>query len=172
MKTAVYLTAIVACLTLFAQETPRPASGGLAERFKQLDRNGDGKLTVEELGSEWLRKRDTNGDGNATLEEAPGSFGSPTQAPAAAPRPDFSGDWGVSSLTKPSLEVCLSAGSAEEATKFFAEGIGLLTRGEPRSGASGAALRMLLFSAGTSTVKVRVYQQPPAKLPQLTKDAP
>jgi hypothetical protein len=42
MKTAVCLSATVACLTLFPQETPRPASGGLAERFKQLDRNGEG----------------------------------------------------------------------------------------------------------------------------------
>jgi hypothetical protein len=42
MKTAVCLTAIVAYLTLFAQETLRTASGGLAERFKQLDRNGEG----------------------------------------------------------------------------------------------------------------------------------
>ena len=54
---------------------------------------------------------------------------------------------------------------AEQATKFFAEGIGLVARGEPRGGAAGAAMRMLLFSAGSSNVKVRVYPQPPAKLP-------
>ena len=304
--TIISLSAILACLTLSAQETQPAAGGGLADRFKQLDRNGDGKLTVEELGAEWLRKLDTNGDGTATLEEATGSFGSSAQAPAAVAQPDFSGNWAldakastgpaqmlafeakakyritqdgkllsfhrsdsnltvnypldgtegtaefrsaasrkasvsgrwlpdgktlelktvfqaedgspsafsiteqmvlspdkrtitlrrsttggrqiqdqtlvyrrveadvppaqpsvtrdaassetvVSSLTKPSLEVCLSAGSAEQATKFFAEGIGLVARGEPRSGASGAALRMLLFSAGSSTVKVRVY---------------
>jgi catechol 2,3-dioxygenase-like lactoylglutathione lyase family enzyme len=71
----------------------------------------------------------------------------------------------VSSLTKPSLEVCLNTVDAEQATKFFAEGLGLSARGEPRGGASGVAMRMLLFTAGQSTVKVRVYQQPPAKLP-------
>ncbi|MFZ5830302.1 MAG: VOC family protein, partial [Planctomycetota bacterium] len=71
----------------------------------------------------------------------------------------------VFSLAKPSLEVCLIASSADEATRFFAQGLGLAARGEPRSGTGGVALRMLLFTAGNSTVKVRVYAQPPAKLP-------
>lgn len=71
----------------------------------------------------------------------------------------------VSSLTKPSLEICLNASDAEQATKFFAEGLGLTARGEPRSGASGVAMRMLLFTAGQSTIKVRVYQQQPARIP-------
>jgi hypothetical protein len=58
MKTAVCLSAIVACLTLFAQETPRPASGGLPERFKQLDRNGEGN----EIGkSSWYLVRYADG---------------------------------------------------------------------------------------------------------------
>lgn len=68
-------------------------------------------------------------------------------------------------LTKPALEVCLNVGSAEDATKFLAEGLGLEARGEPRGGAPGAGLRMLLFNAGASTIKVRIYPQPPAKLP-------
>jgi Ca2+-binding EF-hand superfamily protein/catechol 2,3-dioxygenase-like lactoylglutathione lyase family enzyme len=70
----------------------------------------------------------------------------------------------VSSLAKPSLEVCLNASDADRATKFFAEGLGLAARGEPRSSTGGVAMRMLLFTAGNSTVKVRVYQQTPAKL--------
>ena len=85
----------------------------------------------------------------------------PTAAYVAAAGPAKA----VSSLAKPSLEVCLSASSAEQATKFFAEGLGLVARGEPRGGAGGVAMRMLLFTAGNSTVKVRVYSQPPAKLP-------
>jgi hypothetical protein len=41
--TAIFsLSVVFACLPLFAQESPRPAGGGLAERFNQLDRNGDG----------------------------------------------------------------------------------------------------------------------------------
>jgi hypothetical protein len=40
--TIISLTAILAGLTLLAQEPPRPAAGGgPAERFKQMDRNGD-----------------------------------------------------------------------------------------------------------------------------------
>jgi hypothetical protein len=42
--TIISLSAIPTCLTLSAQETPRAAGGGLAERLKQLDRNGDGKV--------------------------------------------------------------------------------------------------------------------------------
>ena len=45
-------------------------------------------------------------------------------------------------LSKQSLEVCLNASDADETTRFFAEGIGLLARGEPRGGAAGSAMRM------------------------------
>jgi hypothetical protein len=38
--TIISLSAILACLTLLAQESPRPASNGLADRFKQLDTVG------------------------------------------------------------------------------------------------------------------------------------
>jgi hypothetical protein len=95
MKTALCLSAIVACLTFFAQETPRPARGGLAVRFRQLDRNGDDKLTVEALGPEWLRKLDTNGDGAITLEEsaravAPGDgAGGGTSRPVTGKEPEL-----------------------------------------------------------------------------------
>ena len=73
MKTTIAtisLSAVLACLTLSAQEPPRPAGSGLAERFKQLDRNGDGKLTREEtaqmpLFDQW----DKNKDGAVTMEE-------------------------------------------------------------------------------------------------------
>jgi hypothetical protein len=42
----------------------------IAERFKQLDKNGDGKLIGEELAqARWLSRLDANGDG-VTLEEA------------------------------------------------------------------------------------------------------
>jgi hypothetical protein len=41
----VALSTIIACLTLSAQETQPARGGGLAERFRQLDRDGDGKLS-------------------------------------------------------------------------------------------------------------------------------
>jgi hypothetical protein len=51
-------------------ETTR-RGGGIAERFKQFDRNGDGKLTPAEFPREDLFKQmDQNADGLVTLDEA------------------------------------------------------------------------------------------------------
>jgi len=48
---------------------------GLQGRFKELDRNGDGKLTADELPRPALFKQmDTNGDGIVTLDEAESAF--------------------------------------------------------------------------------------------------
>jgi hypothetical protein len=50
------LSVLLACLTLSAQESPQPArGGGLAGRFKQLDRNGDGKVGVGRSRGRWRR---------------------------------------------------------------------------------------------------------------------
>ena len=52
MKTIIIrLSIILVCVAASAQTQQRPAGGGLAERFKQLDRNGDGKISREEGGS-------------------------------------------------------------------------------------------------------------------------
>jgi arylsulfatase A-like enzyme len=53
----------------------RPVRGGIEERFKQYDKNGDGKLTPDEVPNAQLFKRmDKNGDGVVTLEEAKEAF--------------------------------------------------------------------------------------------------
>ncbi|HEY6168814.1 MAG TPA: redoxin family protein [Verrucomicrobiae bacterium] len=59
---------------LLAASGASAADGGTAayleSRFKQLDRNGDGKLTAEEAGNaDWFKGLDRNGDGFVTLEE-------------------------------------------------------------------------------------------------------
>jgi len=68
--TMVGLSALLACLTLTAQESQRPAGSGLADRFKQLDTNGDGKIGAAEFPGPQFTQMDTNGDGFVTLEEA------------------------------------------------------------------------------------------------------
>jgi hypothetical protein len=66
------MSALLAAVgTIAAQETTGPAAGGLAERFKQLDKNGDGKVTRAEAGeAAWFGRLDLNGDGVITQEEA------------------------------------------------------------------------------------------------------
>jgi arylsulfatase A-like enzyme len=61
-----------------AQGGGRGNAGGaqLEQRFRQLDRNGDGKLTADELRQPALFGRlDANGDGSVTLEEAQAALG-------------------------------------------------------------------------------------------------
>jgi hypothetical protein len=45
------LSVLLACLTLSAQEAP-----GRAGRFKQLDKDGDGKITPAEMGNAELAR--------------------------------------------------------------------------------------------------------------------
>jgi len=53
-----------------ATAAPR-RGGGIAERFKQFDRNGDGKLTPGEFPrADLFKQMDKNADGVVTLDEA------------------------------------------------------------------------------------------------------
>ena len=86
--TIISLSAILACLTLSAQETPRPAGSGLADRFKQLDKNGDGKVSAEEFPGPLFKQMDKDGDGFVTPAEAREYYRSRTArqpAPVAPP---------------------------------------------------------------------------------------
>jgi hypothetical protein len=79
-KLTLLITLAVASHAL-AQETPRAAADAVAARFKQLDRNGDGKLTADEAGQfPWFKRSDKNNDGVVTLEEVQAVFGQPSEA--------------------------------------------------------------------------------------------
>lgn len=83
MKTIIVSLAVLfVSLTLSAQESPQPAGSGLAERFKQLDKNGDGKLTREEASEAVIKRLDANGDGVVTADEI-GGGGAKRKRPAA-----------------------------------------------------------------------------------------
>lgn len=59
-----------ACLLSLVVVSRAQQGISLDERFRRLDRNGDGKLTAQELPGEWFGRLDTNRDGLVTLEEA------------------------------------------------------------------------------------------------------
>jgi hypothetical protein len=95
--TVISLSVVLACLELCAQQTQRPANGGLLERFKQVDRNGNGKLTRDEI-PRLFDQVDKNKDGVVTFDEAKqfyegtartraGDSHSPDTGPAAGPTP-------------------------------------------------------------------------------------
>jgi hypothetical protein len=74
--------------TLSSQESPRPAGGGLADRFLQLDRYGDGKISAEEFPGSLFKQMDKDSDGFVTVAEAREYYRSRTArqaAPAAPP---------------------------------------------------------------------------------------
>jgi len=72
--TTTSLVAILACMSLSAQDTPVASRGGLAERFDRVDRDGDGRITAKELPQpEIFRRLDRNGDGIIERSEIPGA---------------------------------------------------------------------------------------------------
>jgi arylsulfatase A-like enzyme len=52
------------------QQPARGAAGSLEARFKQFDKNGDGKLTPDEVPRQLFTQMDKNKDGVVTFEEA------------------------------------------------------------------------------------------------------
>ena len=86
--TLISLSTILVCLAASAQ-TQQPASGGgLADRFKQLDRNGDGKLSREEVDAiPWLKAAFDSLSGRFAAHfkqpdyySAAGSYGAPASS--------------------------------------------------------------------------------------------
>jgi len=78
-------SAVLLALPGFAQQTD--AEKTLQQRFGQLDKNGDGKITTDELPqSSFFKQRDKNGDGQITLAEAM-DFLADDSTPDTAPAP-------------------------------------------------------------------------------------
>jgi dienelactone hydrolase len=77
---AVWSTSLILC----AQQSPRAASGGFADRFKHWDKNGDGKLGAAEFPGAQFKQMDKDGDGFVTADEVRTFFaGRRTARPAA-----------------------------------------------------------------------------------------
>lgn len=81
---AVGIASILTCLVWSAEETPPPAGAPLAEQFKQLDRNGDEKLTRDEI-RQLFDRLDANQDGVVTTDEIRISLGRAALAQRATP---------------------------------------------------------------------------------------
>jgi catechol 2,3-dioxygenase-like lactoylglutathione lyase family enzyme len=144
--TLISLSTIIACLTLSAQDTQPARGGGLAERFKQLDRNGDGKVSREESGSlPFFDAADKNKDGVLTQEEVQAYFAArrtsrpaaqqparPETAPSAPAR-----SAGELTAVDAVFELCVR--DVEACSKFYRDGIGM-REVEPADASKGALL--------------------------------
>ncbi|MBU0606488.1 MAG: EF-hand domain-containing protein, partial [Armatimonadetes bacterium] len=85
---AVVMTSLVALMWAAFCAGQQP--GGqvtIEQRFRQLDRNGDGKLTAQELPGEWFGRLDTNKDSVVTLEEAKAAVAGARPAMGGPARP-------------------------------------------------------------------------------------
>jgi len=87
--TLITLSTILACLIASAQTQQRASGGGLAERFQQLDKNGDGKVTREEAAQlPMFDQWDADKDGAMTLEEVTAFYAKRRSTGKAADMPD------------------------------------------------------------------------------------
>jgi len=123
--TLVSLATILVCLAASAQTQPRAAGSDLAERFKQLDRNGDGQVSREEGGSlTFFDAADKNKDGFLTIEEVQAYFAARrTTRPAAPEQPPAPLAAGELTAVDAVFELCVR--DVEACAKFYRDGIGM-----------------------------------------------
>jgi catechol 2,3-dioxygenase-like lactoylglutathione lyase family enzyme len=118
------LACSLASLVLSAQQPPRPGGAGLAERFKQIDRNGDGKVSAQEFPGPQFKQMDTNGDGFVTLEEAQ-TFYAGRQAGRRAGPQQRSTPLAAGQLTAVDAVFELCVRDVEACVRFYRDGIGM-----------------------------------------------
>src|SRR4051794_28365891 len=85
MKLALVLlfAAFCALLAVPASAQQKSDLDSIEQRFKQLDKNGDGKITTDEVPmSPFFKHRDINGDGVITLAELKAGAAPPVTLPA------------------------------------------------------------------------------------------
>jgi len=130
-------------------------------RFQRLDRNGDGKLTREDL-PRYFDQLDRNKDGSISPEELaaadlsklrPGTPANPPAAPANTPPmpkpapatpPAASGKGELLPLlSKPAIDLLLVVSDLERSTKFYRDGIGMKAVGERAKLADSSSLQRL-----------------------------
>ncbi len=141
------------------QQNRGPDRLSLDDRFRRFDRNGDGKLTPQELPGEWFGRLDTDKDGVVTLEEAKAALaggawqrpgqGRQPQAPAAPAKPSASGE--IAAV----FDLCVS--DVEAVARFYCDGIGMnrVEQADPQGGMllewQGTYLRLRLVQAERPT---------------------
>lgn len=119
-KLAIALAAAAAALPLLAAPEAIPTDDVIRQRFAELDKNADGRITADEWTTmRWISKLDANHDGGVVLDEALAFFArarslvpqkradvakdSPTDSPRQEPRLLSASEHGVGTLV-PDLE--------------------------------------------------------------------
>jgi catechol 2,3-dioxygenase-like lactoylglutathione lyase family enzyme len=116
----------------------------LADRFTQLDRNGNGRVSVEEFPGSQFQQIDKDGDGFATLEEAQAYFAMrrtarPVARQPARPTTTASTPLATGALTAVDAVFELCVRDVEACVKFYRDGIGM-REVEPADASKGALL--------------------------------
>jgi catechol 2,3-dioxygenase-like lactoylglutathione lyase family enzyme len=108
-------------------EAQQASPTGIEERFRQLDRNRDGKLTPDELPGQWFERLDTSKDGMVTAEEAKAALlgGARRRAKAGGLSPFSLQPAKASALGEWAAVFDLCARDVEAEARFFCNGIGM-----------------------------------------------